>query len=545
MKCSARRLGRVGCFVIAGLCAGGIPSPSAYACKCVLPPPPAHDRVIRSERALRGIVTAVENEPIQEEDCGGSVEIFQRVTIQVLAVWKGLVEPTIELEHTVGSLSLLFRVGDEWILFLPGASACSATKAGWSDFGTDLAALGKPCAAGVDEIDANLGEECPGVIFPEAQIALDRVSGVDPFRVEADGSVSIVEDGHTLTQYAWDFGDGQVAEGAVVEHVYESPGRHQLRLTVTDDRGLRSVASATIDVLFRSSPIPPWSVADIGPNPFLTFPVLAGAARREEDGHLRVFSGVGRIARREDRFFFVYQKVTGDVVLTARFSESIPVDRQLTAGLMLRADTGAGSAHGAQLLTPRDDGGREIQFVRRAMDDVASSSNVTPGVASWLRLERRGGRLTGFSSADGVSWSLLRTFEADLPRDLLAGVATTAPLERDRPSGEVDVFSLEVVSEATQFVRGDCDGDGKAAVGTVSEAVFLLGFSFLGGPRPSCRAACDADGDGAVIGVMDAIYLLSHTFLGAPPPPGPFPSCGGGGPLDVALGCAASGCAGD
>jgi DNA-binding beta-propeller fold protein YncE len=83
------------------------------------------------------------------------------------------------------------------------------------------------------------------------------------------------------------------------------------------------------------------------------------------------------------------------------------------------------------------------------------------------------------------------------------------------------------------FIRGDCDGDGKVG-GTVTDAIVLLEFSFLGGERPSCLSACDANGDGEVTGeVTDAVYLLRYGFLGGPPPPAPFPGCGpgaGGGP---------------
>lgn len=79
---------------------------------------------------------------------------------------------------------------------------------------------------------------------------------------------------------------------------------------------------------------------------------------------------------------------------------------------------------------------------------------------------------------------------------------------------------------AARFVRGDCNGDGRAA-GSVTDAVFLLQFNFLGGTAPPCLAACDADGDGGVQGqVTDVVYLLGHLFLGGPRPPEPYPICG-------------------
>jgi hypothetical protein len=92
-------------------------------------------------------------------------------------------------------------------------------------------------------------------------------------------------------------------------------------------------------------------------------------------------------------------------------------------------------------------------------------------------------------------------------------------------------------SSLPSFLRGDCNSDGEVR-GVVTDAVFLLNFNFVGGPRPGCLAACDANGDGAVTGVVtDAVYILSYNFLGGPPPPPPFPGCGAGGAADEALGC--------
>lgn len=90
---------------------------------------------------------------------------------------------------------------------------------------------------------------------------------------------------------------------------------------------------------------------------------------------------------------------------------------------------------------------------------------------------------------------------------------------------------------APAFVRGDCNSDGEVT-GDVTDAVYLLNFSFLNGRAPPCAAACDANGDGRFSGtVTDPVFLLNFTFLVGPPPPRPFPCCGPGGPSDLALGC--------
>jgi hypothetical protein len=89
------------------------------------------------------------------------------------------------------------------------------------------------------------------------------------------------------------------------------------------------------------------------------------------------------------------------------------------------------------------------------------------------------------------------------------------------------------------FIRGDCDGDGRVL--GITDAVFLLGYNFSGTiENVPCAAACDIDGDGAFQGVItDPIYLLNHSFLGGPPPPPPYPPCGPGSASDLTLGCEA------
>ena len=76
------------------------------------------------------------------------------------------------------------------------------------------------------------------------------------------------------------------------------------------------------------------------------------------------------------------------------------------------------------------------------------------------------------------------------------------------------------------FIRGDCDGDGRVAVGP-ADALFLLRYLFLGAEEPPCLAACDANDDGLwSANIGDAVYLLRFVYTGGPPPPQPFPICG-------------------
>ena len=105
-------------------------------------------------------------------------------------------------------------------------------------------------------------------------------------------------------------------------------------------------------------------------------------------------------------------------------------------------------------------------------------------------------------------------------------------------AGGADFYLVKLAPEestANLFRRGDCNNDG--TVEGVSDAVFLLGFNFLGTKAPPCKAACDVNADGDIGGVTDAVYLLTHFFVGGPKPPEPFPECGPGTEKDAELGC--------
>ena len=77
-----------------------------------------------------------------------------------------------------------------------------------------------------------------------------------------DGSGSQDPDG-SITTYAWDFGDGSQGSGAQAAHRYAAPGRHTVRLTVTDNEGAQ--ASAIHDVDIAPPPNQPPVAAIAGP----------------------------------------------------------------------------------------------------------------------------------------------------------------------------------------------------------------------------------------------------------------------------------------
>lgn len=92
-------------------------------------------------------------------------------------------------------------------------------------------------------VTRNLG----GNAAPTAQFTTDRTSGVAPLAIQFDASASVDTDG-TISSYAWNFGDGNTANGREVSHTYLDPGTYIAQLTVTDNDGAIATATRSIEV---------------------------------------------------------------------------------------------------------------------------------------------------------------------------------------------------------------------------------------------------------------------------------------------------------
>ena len=143
-----------------------------------------------------------------------------------------------------------------------------------------------------------------------------------------------------------------------------------------------------------------------------------------------------------------------------------------------------------------------------------------------------------------------------LPSAVVDALRFVPPVSEPGPDGEVEPYGYVVEvrnlidelrarwpsppdPDSPRFLRGDSND---SSVVDLSDAVFTLGFLFLGGDRPGCMAAADSNGDG-VVNIADTSHSLNHLFLGGSAPPGPYPDCGTSDRAsDEALECEESSC---
>jgi len=86
---------------------------------------------------------------------------------------------------------------------------------------------------------------------PVASASASTETGQAPLSVTFDAGASSDIDG-MISNYAWNFGDGEIGNGSVVEHIFELAGTYTIDLVITDDQG--DVADTSVVVAVTAAP---------------------------------------------------------------------------------------------------------------------------------------------------------------------------------------------------------------------------------------------------------------------------------------------------
>jgi PKD repeat protein len=76
---------------------------------------------------------------------------------------------------------------------------------------------------------------------PTADIIASPTSPAVGQTVNFSGAGSTAEPGHQIVDYSWNFGDGTLGSGQLVQHAYQASGEYTVTLKVTDEVGRKSV----------------------------------------------------------------------------------------------------------------------------------------------------------------------------------------------------------------------------------------------------------------------------------------------------------------
>ncbi len=94
--------------------------------------------------------------------------------------------------------------------------------------------------------------------------------------------------GAEIAEYAWDFGDGQSAQGEIVEHTFEKPGNYRVRLTVRSNTDTDCNQTTTQNLVFiNAAPVAQAGEAILaGTNQVVTF---NGMGSKDPDGAITMY----------------------------------------------------------------------------------------------------------------------------------------------------------------------------------------------------------------------------------------------------------------
>ena len=90
------------------------------------------------------------------------------------------------------------------------------------------------CSSGSD--DGSGGDENEPNSAPVADFTANLTDGTLPLAISFDANGSSDADGN-IASYTWDFGDGELASGVLVDHTFDAIGNFEVTLTVTDNDG--------------------------------------------------------------------------------------------------------------------------------------------------------------------------------------------------------------------------------------------------------------------------------------------------------------------
>jgi outer membrane protein assembly factor BamB len=178
-----------------------------------------------------------------------------------------------------------------------------------------------------------------------------------------------------------------------------------------------------------------WNCDDVGN------PVLVGD-QSLSNGRWTL-KGAGKdIWRAKDQFHFVWQQLSGNSTVSARLVTQEKTDPLAKAGIMLRANTDAGSPYYAVFVTPN--AGLTVQYrTIQGLNAQIVTQNKAFTVPTYLRVARWNNIFTTYVSPDGITWTPLDGSSATMNINgaMLGGVVVTSHISSALGSATFDSVS--------------------------------------------------------------------------------------------------------
>ncbi|HEY3157891.1 MAG TPA: Ig-like domain-containing protein [Vicinamibacterales bacterium] len=305
---------------------------------------------------------------------------------------------------------------------------------------------------------------------------------VDATASDADGTIAKV-----------DFFAGSTLIGSTAASPYSvtwnnvPAGSYALTAIATDNDGA-SISSAARNVTVTGSTAPPapWTAADIGA------PALAGSTQYS-NGTFAIDASGADIWGTSDQFRYVYQQFTGDIDIRAHVVSLENTQPWAKGGLMMRETLAANAAHTSLVVT----GANGTLFFQRATAGDVTSGPPAGGAGAplWLRLERHGTAVTGSSSTDGTTWTVVSTSTMATPT-MFIGLIVTSHDNTQLATSVIDNVAVNTPANQPPTVSLTAPADAAA----------------YKAPATVVISASASDADGSIAGVD---FYAGSTLLGS------------------------------
>ncbi|MDM7995525.1 MAG: hypothetical protein QUT30_07570 [Acidobacteriota bacterium] len=125
-----------------------------------------------------------------------------------------------------------------------------------------------------------------------------------------------------------------------------------------------------------------------------------------------------------DAFRFAYQRISGDLTITARVVSLTNPNNWAKVGVMIRNGLDANAANALTAIRPNN----TTTFSRRIIAGGESTTTAGPTgqVPYWVRLRRSGNTFMSYVSTNGTSWTLVGSQSISMPVTVYVGLAVTA-----------------------------------------------------------------------------------------------------------------------
>ena len=308
---------------------------------------------------------------------------------------------------------------------------------------------------------------------PNAIASATPLSGDALLNVNFIGSSST--DDVAITNYSWDFGDGNVSTDADPSHTYVTGGSYSAVLTVTDTEGATDTATVSITVSTPSSCVAldtPWSNVDVG-----NVSANGNACYDGTSGTYEIEGSGADIWGANDEFHYVYQTMDGDGEIVARVLSQDNTNGWAKAGIMMRNGLLSNSASALLSVHPNPLGsGAGYTLQQRDFDGgsmtSATAHNIGPVSAAYpqyLRLVRQGDTFSAYGSVTNGNWQLLGSRDIAMNSSIYVGLAVTS--HNDGTLGKA-TFDNVVVGNSTSAFQSSFDSERLSSIDSEKIIVF-------------------------------------------------------------------------